>query len=32
MTAEEFIDQNEYDGVEPSGYFHGDVWDFSKLR
>lgn len=32
MTAEEFIDQQEYDGVEPSGYFHGDAWDFFKTQ
>ena len=32
MTFEEFIDQELYDGIEPSGYFHGDTFDFFNMK
>ena len=32
MTAEQFINQEEYDGVEPALYFHGETWDFFESK
>ncbi len=32
MTAQEFIDKELYNGVEPSGYFHGEAWDFFESK
>lgn len=32
ITAEKFINQEEYNGVEPSGYFHGEAWDYFESK
>jgi len=32
ITAEEFINQEEYNGVEPSGYFHGEARDYFESK